>query len=66
MADTINIQPNCVYDDGTLVLSLGLTHATLARARRDGELRFARKGKRVLYLGSWIIEWLERDPHGAD
>ena len=58
MAAPLNIEPNGVYDDGALVLSLGLTHATLARARRDGHLRFSRKGKRVLYLGQWIIEWL--------
>ena len=58
MTAIINIESNGIYDDGTLVLALGLTHATLARARRDGQLRFARKGKRVLYLGQWIIEWL--------
>ncbi len=55
------IDPNAVYHDGTLVLALGLTHATLARERRAGRLRFARKGKRILYLGAWIIQWLQQD-----
>ena len=44
-----------------MVLALGLTHATLARARRDGDLRYARKGQRVLYLGRWVVEWISID-----
>ena len=61
---TLNIDPNSIYDDGALVLALGVTHATLARARRDGHLRFTRKGKRVLYLGHWITEWLRDEQSG--
>jgi len=38
-----------------------LTEATLSRARRDGELRFTRKGKRILYMGEWILDWLSAD-----
>ena len=57
----MEIDATTVYDDSALVLGLNLTHATLARARRDGQLRFTRKGKRVLYLGRWILDWLERD-----
>ena len=59
MEQPTRIEPNGIYDDGTLVLGLGLTSATLSRARREGRLRFTRKGKRVLYLGRWILEWLE-------
>lgn len=55
----LTIDPTGVYDDGTLVLALGLTHATLARARREGRLRYTRKGRRVLYLGRWLLAWLE-------
>ena len=55
----IVIEPTGVYTDGDLVLGLDLTHATLARARRDGDLRYTRKGKRVLYLGRWLLTWLE-------
>ena len=61
---TLNIEPNGIYDDGTLVLAMGVTHATLARARRDGHLRFAREGHQILYLGQWILEWLERSAAG--
>ncbi len=64
MADTFRLDSNAVYDDGALVLGLGLTHATLANARRRGELRYARKGRRVLYLGRWVGDWLERDQAG--
>ena len=63
MVGTVNIEADGIYDDGALVLALGLTHATLSRARRAGHLRFTRKGKRVLYRGRWILDWLE---HGAE
>ena len=66
MATTLNIDPNGIYDDGTLVLALDLTHATLTRERRVGNLRFARKGKRVLYLGRWILDWLEQMDETAE
>ena len=59
--DPVHIEPNAVYSDGMLVLSLGLTHAVLARERREGRLRFTRRGRRILYLGNWILEWLEGD-----
>ena len=71
MAANLSIDPNGIYDDGTLVLALGLTHATLARARREGRLRFTREGKQVLYLGRWLLDWLEggavplHEPEGA-
>ena len=63
-ANALVIEPTGVYDDAALVLGLGLTHATLARARRDGRLRFSRKGRRVLYLGQWVLNWLAADPGG--
>lgn len=62
MATVLSIDPTAIYDDGALVLALGLTHATLLRARRDGDLRYTRKGKRVLYLGRWVVEWMEQNP----
>lgn len=55
------LEPTGVYDDGALVLGLGLTHAALIRARRDRRLRFTRKGNRTLYLGSWVLDWLRED-----
>ena len=56
------LEPTGVYDDGALVLGLGLTHAALIRARRDRRLRFTRKGQRTLYLGSWVLDWLNDEP----
>jgi hypothetical protein len=55
------IDPKSVYDDGSLVLALDIPFATLSRARREGHLRFSRKGKRTLYLGQWVIDWLMKD-----
>jgi hypothetical protein len=52
------IDPDAIYDDGALVLSLGVTSATLGRARRQGQLRYRRAGKRALYLGRWVLAWL--------
>ena len=57
----IRIDPDAIYDDGALVLTLGLTHAAIAKARRNGRLRFTRNGRRILYRGQWIIDWLESD-----
>jgi hypothetical protein len=50
-----------VYSDGDVRLLLGLTSATLARARRDGTLRFSRQGNALLYRGAWLLDWLECD-----
>jgi hypothetical protein len=61
MVEPALIQPDQVYDDGILVLTLGLSSAALARARRRGELRFARRGRRTFYLGQWILDWLKAD-----
>lgn len=61
MIDGYSIDRQAVYDDAALSVALGLSVECLARARRSGELRHARKGQRILYLGQWVIEWLERD-----
>ena len=63
--EPIRIDPDAIYDDGALVLTLGLTHAAIARARRNGRLRYTRNGRRILYRGQWIIDWLESDAHRA-
>jgi hypothetical protein len=55
------IDPHGVYDDGAVLLGLGIPTATLARARRAGRLRYTRQGKRVLYLGQWLLDWLAND-----
>jgi hypothetical protein len=59
MTTGIKLDPQAVFDDGALYSALGLSATTLANARREGQLRFVRKGKRVLYLGKWLIDWLD-------
>jgi hypothetical protein len=55
------INPAGIYDDPLLQDVLGVSVATLSRARRGGQLRFAQKGKRTLYLGQWVLDWLSND-----
>jgi hypothetical protein len=55
---TTRIDPEAFYDDAWLYEALGLRAGALARARRLGELRFTRKGCRILYYGAWLRAWL--------
>ena len=59
MPGTFKIDPEGIYGDAELVLGLGLTFASLAKARRRCQLRYARKGKRILYRGHWVLDWLD-------
>jgi hypothetical protein len=61
MTGVVQINPNGVYDDGALYCELGLSAATLARARRGGKLRYTQQGRRTLYFGEWILSWLRAD-----
>jgi hypothetical protein len=54
----VELQPDAIYDDGALVMSLGIASASLVRARRTGQLRYRRVGQRCLYLGRWVLDWL--------
>lgn len=53
------ILPNALYDAQTLRLTLGVSVAAINRARRDGTLRHCRQGTRILYLGRWVLDWLD-------
>jgi hypothetical protein len=57
--DAIRIDPDAFYNDGQLRLVLGVTTRTLTQARRAGHLCFTRKGRRLLYRGEWVIDWLK-------
>jgi hypothetical protein len=59
MIEPALIEPESLLDDSTLRQVLGLTPSTLANARRSGTLRHTRQGKRVLYKGAWVLDWLE-------
>jgi len=61
MIEGFPIDPRAVYDDSALSVALGVSAESLAMSRRTGNLRHARKGRRILYLGQWILDWLERD-----
>jgi len=62
MTSPVHIDPAALYDDGALSLALDMPSATIQRARRDGLLRYTRRGRRTLYLGKWVLEWLTGDP----
>jgi hypothetical protein len=62
MVTAIKIDPAGIYDDALLYELLEVGAQTLARARRSGELRHVRKGQRILYLGSWVLDWLGVSP----
>lgn len=53
------IEPEALYDDGALYQALGVSPTALAAARRAGTLRYSRTGKRTLYKGAWVSDWLE-------
>ena len=53
------IDPDAIYHNGDACLLLGLTSATLARARREHRLRFSRQGRAILYRGRWLLNWIE-------
>jgi hypothetical protein len=59
----MKLDPAGIYDDALLYAALEVSAATLARARRDGRLQYTRQGKRILYLGQWIMDWLTNDSH---
>jgi hypothetical protein len=61
MIEPVLIEPEALYDDGALRQALGLTSAALTAARRAGTLRHTRQGKRTLYKGAWILDWLESE-----
>jgi hypothetical protein len=61
MGEPILIPSEAFYDDKALVESLGLRYGSIERARKAGELRFTKRGGRILYLGRWVQEWLAHD-----
>jgi hypothetical protein len=58
MLSALPIDPDTVYTEGSVSLALDLPLATLARARREGRLRYSRQGQRILILGQWLLDWL--------
>jgi hypothetical protein len=59
MTSPVEVSPNAIYDDGALYLQVGIAPNATAKARREGKLRYLRVGRRVLYLGQWLLDWLD-------
>jgi hypothetical protein len=66
MISGVQIDPQAVYDDGALSCQLGLSASALARARRQGRLRFTSQGNRIFYLGQWVVDWLKAEGEGKE
>ncbi len=61
MRDTLHIDPDTIYTEGAIALALDIPQATLARARKEGRLRYTRQGHRILIRGTWLLAWIEAD-----
>jgi hypothetical protein len=59
MKEPFQIDRTAVYDDELLGQGLGIPAPALWTARDAGELRCTIKAGRVLYLGQWILDWLQ-------
>jgi len=62
MVEAIHIDPDAIYDDPVLTLGLGFSLEAIRRARRAGRLKYSRVGKRTVYLGAAILDWLRHEP----
>jgi hypothetical protein len=58
MIEPVKIELEALYDDSALRQAAGLSQSALARARREGRLRYTRRGGRILYTGRWLMDWL--------
>jgi hypothetical protein len=60
------INADAVYTDVTASMALGISLSALDKGRRDGSLRFSRRAGKVLFLGSWLLQWIEAGEVRAD
>jgi hypothetical protein len=65
MVETTAIQPTGVYTNDDLSVLLDVSPETLAKARHSRALRWVRKGRRVIYLGEWVLDWLRAESEGV-
>jgi hypothetical protein len=56
----VELKPEAIYTTDALG-DFGLSAAALRRARLAGKLRFTRQGNKTLYLGRWLLDWLESE-----
>ena len=61
MQQQIQIQPDAVYDCGTLPNLTGVSSEAVKRARLQGSLRAAKRGSRWFAKGADVLAWLVSD-----
>lgn len=53
------IHPTGVYSRVLAARALGISEATFAGLVREGRLQVAQQGQRLLFLGAWLLDYLE-------
>lgn len=61
----LRIIPRALYSE-TSLFTAGIPRATVKQARESGRLRFTRQGNRVLFLGRWVLDWLESEAENIE
>lgn len=59
MAGVLDLPDDRIIDERALVRELAITEASLAAARKRGELRCRQVGHRRFYTGRQLRAWLE-------
>lgn len=62
----LSIDPDGIYTEGALVLALDIPSCAIDRARRTGHLAWCRCGRRILFRGQWLLDWLEHSKTGSE
>lgn len=62
----MHIEPEQFYAEEHLRTVWGFTTEALARARSDEGLRCKQIGRRRLYLGEWLLDWLRQPEENND
>ena len=61
------LDPQAVYSQSEICEALGITARRLGNAAVAGEVRFAALGSQRVYLGQWILDWIEgREPSSLE
>jgi len=50
-----------IYDNKSLCERLGVSLRTLQFWRDSGAIKFFQRGRKILYLESWVLEFLEKN-----
>jgi hypothetical protein len=53
------LDPAAVYDLAGVLAALRVKRSTVRREVRLGRLRVSRRGGKYLFLGSWLLQWIE-------